>query len=212
MPVKTSTRAVHDPIFPPFWLESFPYAHEYNHPLRYLMDRGVSQQAAKEMDIRYDPTKERICFPIYDWSGTCRGMQGRALSDDVKPPYLFYQFQGASCGHEVLLGEHHVDVTKPVMLVEGAFDYAALFPFTKQILVLWGSRITPGRVKRLSQFMKIYTAFDADAAGDLAREKIKNTTLPVTNLLLPEGVNDPGKLSSEGRQHLASYVDNFGKL
>lgn len=212
MPVKTSTKAVHDPIFPGYWLESFPAAQEHFETLSYLMGRGVPSQAVPEMDVRYDPNMKRVCFPIYDWSGVCRGMQGRTLLKDAKPKYLFYKYNGAACGHEVLLGEHHVDVTKPVLLLEGAFDYAALFPYTRQILVLWGSRITDGRIKRLSQLMKIYTAFDADEAGDRARAAIKATSLPITNLMIPEGYKDVSDMSENGKRHLANYVELFGKL
>jgi len=212
MPVKTKTKIIHDPLFPDVWLEQFPRASESAKPLKYLMGRGITNVMADAMDIRYDPKYERIGFPIRDWSGQLRGMQGRVLDDEQKPKYLFYKWDGVSCGHQVLLGEATVDTEKPVILVEGVFDFAALFPYTKQVMVLWGSRVTPSRVARLARCLKIYTAFDTDMAGNKAREAIKDTTLPVTNLMLPETVKDVGELGAEGLKNLASHVDSYGSI
>ncbi len=211
MPIKTTTRVVRDPLFPEKWLASFPLASSYAEPMKYLMSRNVNNITADKIDIRYDPNNERIGFTIRDWSSTLRGMQGRTMID-AQPKYLFYKYEGKACGHEVLMGEHLIDPEKPVILVEGVFDYAALFPYTKQVLVLWGCQATETRLKRLARLLKIYTAFDNDKAGDMAREKLSASGLPVTNLHLPPGVGDVGDLDEVGLKSLAGHVDSYGNL
>lgn len=201
-----------DPYFTDTWLQSFPDAWRSETAMTYLLGRGVSAANAKEMDIRFDPISNRVCFPVLDWNGHLRGMQGRAIAADHDPKYLFYKFQGASCGHEVMLGEHEAEPSKPLILVEGSFDRAALRPFTKQVLTLWGCRVNAQRIKRLSRCTKIYTAFDNDKAGDDARERLRASTLDITNLVIPNAANDVGELSEDGLKVLAGTVDSYGKL
>lgn len=210
MPIKTSTKIIPDPLFPETWLNNFPDADTAT-PLGYLMGRGLKASDVANMDIRYDAGSGRILFPIRDWSGQLRGGQGRTISNG-QPKYLFYKWDGVACGHSVMMGEHLIDNSKPVILVEGVFDYAALFPYTTQVLVLWGSRITPSRLERLSRLTKIYTAFDADEAGAKARQTLLGSPLKVTNLVLPSGVTDVGEADPDTLERLASYVDNYGTL
>lgn len=211
MPVRTKTKVIIDPLLPETWLDQYPLAHDNATALSYLMYRGVGSTHAAGMDLRYDSERQRIMFPIRDWSGQLRGAQGRAIGDS-KPKYLFYKYNGVSCGHSVMLGEQVVNTEKPVILVEGAFDYAKLYPYTKQILVLWGCRVTASRIERLNRCMKIYTAFDADEAGGKARQKLIEKLPKTTNLVLPPGVSDVGEADHDTLKRLASYVDSYGKL
>ena len=211
MPAKTEEKPTADPYFPTTWLDSFPLAHKVGDCIRYCHGRGISTVEMEGMDMRYDPTSNRICFPIRDWNDNLRGLQGRTLGDG-KPPYLFYKYKGVACGHEVLLGESELDTAKPVLVLEGAFDRAALYTFTKQTLVLWGLRVTPGRLARLKRLTKIYTCFDNDEAGDRGRARMLETGLDVTNLKPYKSVNDVAAMDSSGRKELAKAVDDFGKL
>lgn len=207
----TTEKAKSDPYFTDTWLNSFPKVGQTETGMTYLLHRKISADDAKVMDIRFDPLNKRVCFPIRDWDGSLRGMQGRA-TDETEPKYLFYKFQGVSCGREVMLGEQVVDPSKPLILVEGVFDYAALFPFTKQVMVLWGCHVNAQRIKRLSRCMKLYTAFDNDKAGSDARARLMVTSLNVVNLNISTTVKDVGELSEEGLKSLASTVDSYGKL
>lgn len=212
---QSQEKANTDPYFTDTWIKSFPMATVVNEAMAYLLSRKVSALDADAMHIRYDPVSRRICFPIYDWNGNLRGMQGRYITEPSGtggPKYLFYKYQGASCGHEVMLGENLVEPALPLLLVEGVFDYAALFPFTKQVMVLWGCRVNEQRIKRLSRCTKIYTVFDNDKAGNDARERLRNCDLDITNLVIPLSSNDVGELPEDGLKILADMVDSYGKL
>lgn len=212
MPVKTTTTVTTDPVIPETWLDQFLLASGVEVAVKYLMDRGLPFSHIERMELRFDMERRRILFPIRDWSGQLRGVQGRAILTKDQPKYLFYKYNGVACGHSVMLGEHLVDTEKPVILVEGAFDYAKLRLYTKQVLVLWGARITPTRIDRLNRLTKIYTAFDADDAGSKARFRAKIELPNSTNLVLPAGIPDVGEADHDTLARLASYVDNFGKL
>lgn len=202
---------VSDPYFPVAWLDQFTMAVDSAIAMKYLADRRVTIPQATAMGLRWDVKYERIGFPIRDYNGNLRGMQGRVLTD-AKPKYLFYKYSGVACGHEVLLNENVVATEKPVLLVEGAFDYAALYPYTRQVLVLWGCRVTPQRMKRLERCTKIYTAFDNDKAGDDARERLEGSGLPVTNLKLAASIDDVGSMMPHQLEDLAKFVDLYGTL
>jgi 5S rRNA maturation endonuclease (ribonuclease M5) len=212
MPVHMAKPNTHDPYFPESWLQAYRSAEKVSVAMKYLMGRGVALETIIRMDIRFDPYSDRVCFPIRDYTGQLRGMQGRGIRPDAKPKYLFYTYEQQSCGREVLLGEDMVDPTRPVLLVEGAFDMAKLMPSTKQVLVLWGASVNAQRIERLKKFPKIYTLLDNDAAGDNARKALKQSTLPVTNLKVPEQYKDVGEMPDPALHQYAELVDSYASI
>ncbi len=175
----------------------------YDHP--YVRSR-VSRAAAKAFDIRHDPVRSRIVFPIRDWSGRLMGLRGRALADDQEPRYLAYKYQGRS-NPSVWLGEHMCDPEKPALIVESVFDAARVWDVYPNVLAPLHADVTAGQVKRVRHLRRVFTLFDPDQAGQQGRAAL-DVLDRVTHLDLPEikknngKLKDPADFSTEGLEHV----------
>ncbi len=192
-----------DFVFPESFLEAFERAYftdeagtEHLHP--YLVGRDVPYRVAEALDLRYDGYRERLCFPVRDPEGQLRGMQGRAI-DGSEPRYLHYRYQG-EMNRAFWLGENHVDWQRPIVVVEGPFDYARVFELTPQVVCSMGaitSNTGQHKVKldrlRLAR-PTLVTLFDDDAAGEKARDTFASVFGRHVLHLLPYGASDPGSM------------------
>src|SRR5207247_2076034 len=55
------------------------------HP--YLTQRSVGYALAAHLDLRYDPARFRVVFPIRDAGGVLRGLHGRLVYEGGDLPY-----------------------------------------------------------------------------------------------------------------------------
>lgn len=186
------------------WYHNFPPA--YNHP--YVAYRGVDPELAERIDIRVDEYNNRILFPIRDWGGVLYGVHGRTFLEDVQPRYYSYPFEGHR-NPDVWMGEHHVDLDKPVILVEGQFDYAAILPFYDNVLSGQTTQVQEQKLKRISVASEIITFFDLGTGGEKGREYIDTyfKGIPVTHLLPDEEAGDVGNMSPDRIFEVLSSLD-----
>jgi len=154
--------------FPKFWLESFPKMP--NHP--YLKERGIPEALAKEMGVRFDFQKQRICFPYWDFEGRCAGMQGRDVTGQSDLRYLSYLYEGRQ-NRQIWMGEHLVNFDEPIILTEGPVDYASIRRRSGNVLASLTSALGENKLKRLEPAFCIYTAYDFGTGGDKARATIE---------------------------------------
>ena len=120
--------------------------------------------------------EHRLCIPWRARDGTIVTLQRRRL-DDVQPKYVFPKARrpAAAYGVEHLAG---VRASMPIALVEGAVDVLA----TRAIYGAVGIRRLPLGLPGLAGWRrewaelgrkrKVYIAFDADAAGEAAVERV----------------------------------------
>lgn len=178
----------------------------YDHP--YVVYRGITHELAKELDVRVDTYRNRILFPIRDWEGVLMGVHGRTFLEDVEPRYYSYPYEGRR-NPDVFMGEHHTNLDEPIILVEGQFDYAKVYPYYQNVLSSQTTSIQDNKLKRISTASEIITIFDRGVGGDLGREKVSKyfKTIPVTHIEVPEPYGDLGEMGDADVYELLQSID-----
>jgi hypothetical protein len=195
--------------FPEWWLDSFAPALAVPFARQYLAERNVPEALTQALDLRADTSQKRVCFPIRDFQGLLMGLHGRSVEDGVDPRYRMY-LQAGKNNPGIWYGEHWIDLTKPVVVVEGPFDVASVKRVYPNVASPLFSNPSEEKLRRMTDAFEWITLLDRGTGGDKGRQKIskvcKNNL--VTHLLPPPGVKDPGVMSVEQlRETLGSYVD-----
>lgn len=206
----------HFRAFPEGWLESFPWASASKRATAFLKARGVPLKLANELEIRYDTDRDRVCFPFRAHGGALAGMRGRMIdppNDDMR--YHDYRYQKHSNVGLVWLGEHVIDYAKPVVVVEGPFDYTSVYAVYPNVLANLSTGLNHNKAIKLAPAVEVLCFFDnplIDMAGKLAYEKLchhigKETV--VRQIQYPDNkLKDPGEID-RATMHgiLADYVN-----
>lgn len=184
--------------WPEAYLSLMPLATTVLEAKNYLYDRGVAPDTADDLDIRWDETNKIVYFPIRDFDKHLTGVRGRRLYPDAYlPKYHICKWMGHS-NNVVWYGEHWVDFSKPVLMVESVFDVAAVWPHYKNVVSPMSAGMGKDKLHRmLNQCAYIVTVFDADDAGAQARKKISNSVSDkvfVQHLYPPAPYKDPGEM------------------
>lgn len=177
--------------FDELWYSQFPTA--YTHV--YTQYREVSESMATDLDLRFDTKHHRLLFPIRDWEDVLVGIHGRSMFDDVEPRYYSYPNQDGKRNPDVWMGENHVDLDEPVILVEGQFDYAKIRTHYDNVLSAQTTSIQEAKLKRISVASELITMFDKGTGGDNGRKIVEEyfKGIPVQHLLPPEPWGDLGE-------------------
>jgi DNA primase len=160
---------------------------QFGHSLAALRQAGLVTGSG------YDAYVHRIVFPLEG------NLYGRSISATA-PPHRF--LPGSKGG---LYGWAEVQTSPEVVLVEGLFDYAALWQAGfRTITCSLGTRLNRRQVEQLCDAPRtVYLAFDADnngsgiqAAQNLA-QMLQQRGLDARLVLLPEG-HDPNSFFVQG--------------
>lgn len=188
--------------FPEWLVKAFEPAYFEGTVHPYLTSRHTPLEVAQHLDLRYDVHRRRVVFPVRDWSGRLMGLHGRHIGgpytpDDIQNAYRMYPYQGHT-NPRVWLGEHWIEIDQPVVLAESVFDLARTMEVYSNVLSPLTASITGKKLERLAGIKRIVTLFDADAAGDAAREKTAKhlTGSDISHVELPAGC-DAGEMSPE---------------
>jgi len=159
----------------------------------YLVGRGLDGFTIEQLDLRWDPYRKRVLFPVRDWEGRLRGLHGRAIYDsDLK--YLMYSYQDRTNPH-VWLGEDRCNPELPVLMPESVFDLAAAHPFYTNALSPLSASISGERLHRVRHLADVVTLFDSGEAGNRARETVsKALTNTRVRHLVPPPNEDAGSM------------------
>lgn len=181
--------------FPEDWLSGFVKAP--SHP--YLVERGVDFETAKALDIRYDSTRNRICFPFRDTYGRLAGMTGRKVDpNDPGPSYFQYAFN--KCRNpEIMLGDHWYDPSEPVVLVEGPFDLAKAYRVYENVEATFTASMQVEKLLRVRESPRIITFFDKGTGGDTARKRVDKYLKgkDIYHVIPDTKEEDPGAMTHE---------------
>lgn len=197
--------------YPQMWLDTFQHAEYHSDAMEYLSKRGFSVDLVRELDVRYDPFQRRVCFPFSDFKGRLAGLQGRAIDKENPLRYYFYDHKSHK-NMQVWLGEHHINFDKPVVLVEGPFDYASVYRVYQNVAASFSAGINKDKVRRMEEASEIITFYDYGKGGEQARKRVHEVMkgkTPVTDLVPPDDELDPGAMPVE---MVAEYLQDHVKL
>lgn len=193
--------------FPDWWLDSYSYALEYKWACNYLHDRGVSPETAMMLDLRGEHKDKRICFPVRDFEGILRGFHGRTIDPEIEPRYKMFTYAGGN-NPIVWYGEHWVDTSKPIVVVEGPFDVASVIRVYTNVVSPLFANPSKEKLMRMADALEWVTLLDNGKAGDNGRKRISKLFPDhmITHLKPPEG-EDAGSMSENDlRELLKPYV------
>ena len=168
----------------------------------YLLTRGVTYSAAKEMGLCVDADDghgaERIIFPVRGRQGELYGYTGRAVDPEVNPRIRdYYGLPKRACllGLDAFIN----DTASAVILCEGLFDYARLTECEHMAVAAMHSGLTELQARLLRDLgLPVILMYDNDEAGrsgaKLAK-KLLQDYVPLQKVRYPDGRKDPGSLS-----------------
>ena len=142
-----------------------------------LVEAGVVSRS-EETGRLYDRFRNRVVFPISDERGEVVALAGRTLSDDPdEPKYLNSPETAFYKKSEVLYGffqaKGAIRRAERVIVVEGYMDCIRLHQEgVGEVVAVSGTALSEVQVGLLRrQARRVYLAFDADEAGQLAAER-----------------------------------------
>ena len=179
-------------------IEKYPSAVGEMISSKYIYDRGIDYDLSKMYNLRYDPDRNRLLFPIYDNSNFV-GFQGRAIKqDDDKRYYNYFNINKSL----YLGGINHLTSNKVVLVVEGFITLLKLKKLVPEfnILATFGSSVSDEQAIKLINLDKlIISCYDNDQAGNDGRiiftEKLKFNRYKPKNLILKEDIDTISQLS-----------------
>lgn len=201
--------------FPDWWLESFPPVSDFDWARSYLSERRVAESLWHSLDLRADTTQRRICFPVKDFKGHVLGLHGRAVDPTAALRYRMYNQAGKN-NPIVWLGESWVDLSKPIVVVEGPFDLTTVLPVYSNTVCPLFVNPSVAKLKRMADCLEWVTFYDRGVGGDAGRAKVQNVLGAdhiIQHVLPPEGRKDPGECSiQEIRELLQPYLQLNAKI
>lgn len=164
-----------------------------------------------------DAFRGRVLFPIFDASGDPVAFGGRVLPGGQGPKYKNTPETALYHKGKVLYGlnwaKGEIVAADQAVVCEGYTDVIGLARSgAPRAVATCGTALTEDHLRLLRKFARrIVLAFDADAAGQQAAERLyaweRNLDLDLSVAVLPDGI-DPGELSQTDPNALSKAVDN----
>lgn len=198
--------------WPEWYLDAFKPAWSDSGCRKYLLSRGVVQTTAKLLDLRYSEKRDMVCFPIRNRDGFLSGLRGRSLSGKK---YHDFVWNGVNNTSVTLYGESWLDPLKPVVVVEGPFDLAAVRPHYKNVSAIFMASINKRKMATLQCAVSMLAMTDDDMAGEQVFWHMRDVNPSTQRIELPklfntkgeQVKNDPGQMTVQQiRDALSPYV------
>ncbi len=198
-------------LYPEWLAEAFEPAYFGGDVHPYLAGRGMPFGIAEQLNMRFDPHRLRVLFPVLDWRGRLRGLHGRAVclpcgGDEWEQeiPYKMYPYEGQTNAH-IWLGEQWADADTPLVVAESVFDLARVLEIYPNVVSPLTATLSAVKIARLRKASRVLTIFDSDKAGDRARLKLRQviTTTDVRHFELPPGTDDADPTADETWEAIA---------
>jgi 5S rRNA maturation endonuclease (ribonuclease M5) len=161
-------------VFPESWLATFKRAVDFPQALGDMTKRGIRPETVEALDVRFDAVQGRVCFPVRDFNGRLMGLQGRKIMKNPSSlTYNQYGYKGFR-NMNIWMGEHELDLDKPVVLCEGPFDFAKIWQVYTNVAASFTSGLSKAKTLRMGDADDIVTFYDYGKGGDAARKYIHN--------------------------------------
>lgn len=166
--------------------------------LKYLTDRGYSQQTLVDFDVCYSRVKDRVTIPVRDVNYTLLGYIGRSVSPDQEPKYLYNKGLKRK---NVLFNLNNAKKYDSVIVCEGSLDCMKVHQAGfKNCVATLGAKVSDEQTSLLRKFFDTIVIFsDNDDAGRSMRDAIIAGCLgkEIFQMKVPDGYKDPGELTDQ---------------
>lgn len=167
-----------------------------------LIDRGLSIETIKYLDIGFSKIKNRIVIPVRDSSFKVVGLIGRAVLDNQEPRYLYNKgFKRA----DVLFNIQNAKKFNECIVVEGSLDCAKVIQSGfKNCVATLGAKLSENQSALLRRFFDTIIIFsDRDDAGLAMCDAIIRSCegKDLWRMMIPDHLKDPGEMSEQEIQH-----------
>jgi len=198
LPLSLSTHNLDDPFPDEDWLISFPPVDpSHTRACEYLNARGISPRVAMHFDVRFDPQRYRVCFPLRDRAQRFRGLIGRTLIPNPEGPrYFYYPYKGNAPRGFTWWNENELDLSKPIVVVEGIFDALKVWQTYRNVTAALSIGFRHPGLGWNTGVSRWISMFDVGQGGQLARgrlDKLASKGSRVWHLPPPPGRDDPGE-------------------
>lgn len=155
-------------------LENFFDYRDFDDAVKYLRDtRSIDLRVANSYQLKYDPDRDMIVFPIFNERNHFMGAVGRSISGEKKYHNYFNAKLSATLG-----GIDKLKNPKRIFLVEGFFDLLACAPWVGKyeggVVCTWKSDLSDGQAALLSSYDAVMCcAYDADEAGNRGWKSVR---------------------------------------
>ena len=179
------------------WTERY-YNLEPDIMAEYWFDRGFTTQTMRKFEVRYDPNREAIIWPIKNSKGLIVGFTERDASGEASNKYKYLYPKGFQ---RTLYPLNRFSDTGTAIIVEGALDAIWMHQndYTETLCV-FGGGITQQQARWLkANVSRVILCFDNDEVGKKATEQAKErlSTMNVVSINLPTKVKDVQELNKE---------------
>ncbi|MEN6461664.1 MAG: DNA primase [Syntrophomonas sp.] len=201
---------------PDNWNSLQDYLLNKGFPIENVKSSGVIKRSEKHNNY-YDIFRNRIIYPIVNYSGEIIGFGGRVL-DDSLPKYLNSPETEIFSKRNNLYGLYHardsIRHENEAILVEGYMDCIKLHQAgIKNVVASLGTSFTEEQARLLRRYAeKILILYDGDEAGQRetlrAIDIITKTGIKVDVLTLPAGKDPDEYLQVFGKEEFWQYIKN----
>lgn len=222
--------------YPETWLDKYALAETSDKVMEYLHSRGLSDAVIKDLDIRVYHYLHYLyaAFPFRNIEGYLAGMRARCIAPDSeytpeanekrgwklrKHTHIKPSKDAVSNDSLVWYREDYLSSNKPILIVEGQFDVAAILPFYKNVTCLFTSSASVGKLEMFKHYPSIIILLDNADDGSTAHDKIlKNRKSMEVNCLInnpnakviqayyPEGAKDASSMSPTDLKALVTSI------
>lgn len=149
-------------------------------PSSYFIKRGFLQETLNKFDVglcleQNKPMSNRAVAPIYDDAFEYVGCAGRAITDDIKPKWLYSKGFKKTVLYGLNLAKNKIKETQSIIIVEGQGDVWRLHEAGyEQSVGIFGCTISDDQLVLLenSGALNLIILTDSDEAGQTAYNKI----------------------------------------
>lgn len=183
--------------WPSYWLDSFKQVGYIEIASNYLLSRGVSTELWTKYDLRFDSKRNMIVVPYWNVFGKFAGARGRSILSDVHGSWKHfdYSWQGNNNAGLVWYNEQVLQISGPVVIVEGQFDcWRTVQAYSKTVANLT-AKPSWEKMKKLGDCPFVIQIPDRDEGGlksiPVYAMMCKDLNIGHKVLMLDEGVKDP---------------------
>lgn len=164
--------------------------------LQPLIERGLTVDTLRYLDIGYSKIKERIVIPVRDYQYKVVGLIGRAIHEWQEPRYLYNKgFKRA----DVLFNIQNAKHFDECIVVEGSLDCAKVIQAGyKNCVATLGAKVSENQASMLRKYFdKIIIFSDNDDAGRAMCDAILRSCdgKSMFVMTIPDHAKDPCEMS-----------------